>query len=105
MRSMARLNSARNARTGYLKYLTIDLPFSRDSFNYFFQQYSTHKKNNQSDSCKVVLSINELRQTLGNDCLISVQKHTTTRQRLIGDVTLHHRPKRFTPYDNTDCNR
>ena len=102
---MARLNSARNGRTGYLKYLTIDLPFSSDCFNYFFKKYTIHDKRKMSDSCKVVLSINELREVFGNDCHISVEKNTTTRQRLIGDVTLHHRPKILNCYDNSDCTR
>ena len=46
-----------------------------------------------------------LKKFLDSDWNIVVHKNTTTRQRIIGDVTVHHRPKFLSVYDNTSCSR
>ena len=105
MKSMSHLNSARNGKTGYFKYLTVDVPFSCDSYNTVFNKYCPPKNEEDLKSSKKPLSVNDLRPIFGKDWHISIQKNNTTRQRLIGDVTLYHRPKITTTYDNSACNR
>ena len=105
VRSMAKLNSARNGRTGYVKYITVDIPFSKQSFRNMFQAFDHVTSRGKNESSKLVVSIQDLSHIFGPDWNVVVHKNTTTRQRLIGDVTLHHRPKFICVYDNTSCSR
>ena len=104
-KSMARRNTALNQRTGYLKYITLDMPFSCDAFNHIFKRFLNAQPTQTSKGSKLKLTITDLREILGAQCHILVQKNTTTRQRLIGDVTIHHRAKHTPLYDNAACPR
>ena len=102
---MAKLNSARNGRIGYVKYITVDIPFSRDNFDNTFEEFKDLISKGKNESSKLVLSIHQLTKVFGREWNIVVHKNTTTRQRIIGDVTVHHRPKFLCVYDNTSCSR
>ena len=105
IKSMAKLNSARNGRIGYVKYITVDIPFSKQSFRNIFDKFDHLMSRGKHDSSKLVVSIQDLTSIFGHHWNIVVHKNTTTRQRIIGDVTLHHRPKFICVYDNTSCSR
>ena len=102
---MSKLLSARNARTGYVKYITVDIPFSTQSFTNIFKKFEALISKGKDNSSKLLLSIQDLKTIFGPDWNIVVHKNTTMRQRIIGDVTLHHRPKFVCVYDNTACSR
>ena len=86
---MSRLNSGRNVKTGCIKYITKDIPFSYDCFSDNFVQLSNQKIQTKCHSVKLSLTVQELSQVLGDNWNIVVQKNTSTRQRIIGDITLH----------------
>ena len=102
---MSRLNSGKNSKTGYSKYITIDLTFSYDCFNNTFQKFQKHRKTIKSQSLRISLTTEEMTQVLGEDWNILVEKNTTTRQRIIDDITVQHRTKFTSIYDNTNCPR
>ena len=83
----------------------MDIPFSYECFSDHFVQLTNEKIETKCHSVKVSLTVQELSQVLGDDWNIVIQKNTSTHQRIIGDITLHHRTKFTSIYDNTTCPR
>ena len=102
---MLRRNSCRNGSKGFVKYITVDVPLSRKTFNKYFGMYLPAGHNDDKSGCKILLTVNQMSVIFGSNWHIFAKKNTTTHQRIIGDVTIHHRPKYSTVFDNTDCPR
>ena len=102
---MLRRNSCRNGSKGFVKYITVDVPLSCKTFNKYFGMYLTPAHNYARSGCKLLMTVNQMSNIFGSNWHIFAQKNTTTHQRIIGDVTIHHRQKYSTLFDSTDCPR
>ena len=106
VRILLRQNSCKNGFKGYIKFLTVDVPFSFEAFTkYFGIHFQNHQRLSEKFGCKVSLPVQELNSILGRNWHIGARKCTTTQQRIIGDISIHYRPKYSAVFDNADCPR
>ena len=105
LRKMTRRNSCKNGARGFSKFVTVDMPLSLNTFQKFFAHYLDVAPNVQISPCKLVLTVQQMSMIFGPNWHIFPRKDTTTHQRIIGDVSIHYRPKYSTVFDNADCPR
>ena len=101
---MSRRNSCRNGSKGFVKTMTVDMPVSSTTFDKYFGIYCKEMSKKHS-GYKICLTIEEMSSILGLNWHIVAQKNTTTHQRVIGDVSIHYRPKYTRIFDNSACPR
>ena len=81
-----------NNRTGYQRYVIIDMPFSQQAFNAFFRK-TIPKIAEISATKHFDLTVFDLEKVFGLDWYVSQSSKTTTQQRIIGMVSVNFRSK------------
>ena len=82
-----------NNITGFKRYSVIDIPFSKDAYDFFFKRNILKLANLNSDKISQDLTISELDPVLGKNWHILTNSKTTTIQRELGMVSMIYRKK------------
>ena len=104
MQALKRSSTSRNGRFGHVKSTTVDIPFSKKSFQTYFTA-KIPKLKLKMNNAKSRITVEETRLVLGADCTIFKHKQSSTQQRLIGPIKVHYRPKLFDIYSIQNCPR
>ena len=105
VRNLLRQNTCKNGFRGYIKFMTVDVPFSSEAFRKYFGPYFDNNEIAEKKGFKIALPVAELDPILGSSWHIGARKSTTTQQRIIGDVSIHYRAKYSPVFDNANCRR
>ena len=84
--------------------MTVDVPQTVTTFHRTFGQILKNSLK-VKDSFKSSATLDQLTHISGHNWHIYAEKNSSTQQRLIGLVTIHHRPKITNIYDKSDCFR
>ena len=102
-RSMSRMNYSRKGKR-YMKWLTVDVPFSRKNFlNIFGRKLINTSK--LPNLFKTSTTTSKLEEFLGNNWHVYVDKSTSTQHRIFGMIHILHRSKNLMIYDKSQCYR
>ena len=82
-----------NNKTGYQKYVQIELPFSMQAFQKFFIRKFERNISNTQNQKHMELSVNDLDSVFGKDWHIIENATSTTIQRILGMVSVNFRAK------------
>ena len=102
--ALKRASGGRNGRTGNVKFSCVDLPFTKLNFKTYFVN-KVPALQIEMNHVRHKISVNELKQILGNDCNVLKHKASSTQQRIIGEIQVYYRPKVFNVYTSENCDR
>ena len=82
-KALKRSSYTSNSKIGYMKTIGVELPLSQDIFNKFFKQTIPKIGKIESDSVNLKVSVNELKNILGENWHIYNHANSSTRQRVL----------------------
>ena len=94
------MNYSCNSQTGIVKNSLIDMPLSTEAFEKFVVTQIPSLNLQSTNSVKCQLTIDQMNLISDSNWSIWTKKNSTTQQRVLGQILLHYRQKKYDGMEN-----